>query len=140
MDFPKRKRHRLADYDYSSPGYYFVTICTYEKQHLLSVINPGDSPGQWENKLTVLGKIVQETLECIPNHFANVRIDKSVIMPNHLHAIIVLEKEEHRASLSDIICAFKSLAVMRCREKGFLVLYFKNHFTTISSAVNVIMK
>lgn len=128
MDLPKRKRQRLTDYDYSTPGYYFVTICTYQKQHLLSVIKPGDNSGKCENSLTALGEIIQETLDSIPERFSNVKIDKSVVMPNHLHAIIVIEDGGNTKSLSDIVCAFKSLAVNRCRKNGFSYPLFQSSF------------
>lgn len=128
MDLPKRKRQRLEKYDYSTPGYYFITICTYHKQHLLSEIKTGDDSGECENCLTDLGRIVQETLDSLPERFPNVRIDKRVIMPNHLHAVIALDGSDFSKSLSDIVCAFKSLAVKRCRTAGFTQPLFQNSF------------
>ncbi len=104
MDLPKRKRQRLEKYDYTPPGYYFITICTYHKQHLLSEIKTGNCSEKCENCLTELGRIVQETLDSLPKRFPNVRIDKRVIMPNHLHAVIAIDGGDSSKSLSDIYC------------------------------------
>ena len=80
-ELPKRKRIRLRDYDYSQGNYYFVTICTFEKEHLFGM----------DENLTEYGKIAKGCLESVKEVFPFVQIDKYVIMPNHVHAIIVIE-------------------------------------------------
>ena len=82
MDFPKRKLPRLSGYDYSRSNYYFVTICTDEKKDLFGEIG----------KLNCFGKIAEQKLLEIEQHYENVFVDKYVIMPNHIHAIIILKK------------------------------------------------
>ncbi len=93
---PKRKRNRLKNYDYSTPTAYFITVCTEGRRRTLSKIVGAihESPAP---KLTEYGKIVEETIRSLPAHLG-VRIDRYVIMPNHLHLIVfVLESEERRA-------------------------------------------
>ena len=80
--FHERKNPRLKNYDYAQQGYYFVTICTSEKKCIF-----GDT-----NQLSVFGFIAYDALQEIPKHFPDVEIDKFVVMPNHIHAIIVLKK------------------------------------------------
>ena len=80
MELPNRKPTRLANYDYSNQNYYFVTICTHNKLKLFGDVN----------KLNALGEIVKSELLNIPNHFEDIQIDKYVIMPDHIHAIIVI--------------------------------------------------
>jgi len=91
----RRKNVRLTEYDYSQAGYYFITICTKDKEHTLWVgsgiarlIPAGNS--QIEYQLSPVGEIVRVAIEGIPNFYPNVVVDKYVIMPNHIHMILIL--------------------------------------------------
>ncbi len=90
---PRRKPIRLAGYDYSTPGAYFVTICTHEKRCILSTIPVGagalDGPSL---QLTALGEIVEKHI-LSTEHIPGMHVDKYVIMPNHIHLILTLEQE-----------------------------------------------
>ena len=88
MDLPNRKRTRLNGYDYSLPGAYFVTICTAKKSHLFGEIKNN------EMHLSNIGKIVNKEISDIETHYENIRIDRYVIMPNHIHMIISILKTE----------------------------------------------
>jgi REP element-mobilizing transposase RayT len=80
----KRRSIRLKEYDYSSPGEYFVTICTH---------NHGCIFGEIEEEMMRLspeGEIVKKCWEEISKYSQNVELDEFVIMPNHIHGIIVL--------------------------------------------------
>ena len=88
---PKRKSPRLKEYDYSTPGAYFITICTYNRKCLFSNI-VGAIHELPENKLTPYGKFVERIIKIIPDRF-NVSIPKYVIMPNHIHIIVILEHD-----------------------------------------------
>ncbi|ELS00496.1 hypothetical protein Xen7305DRAFT_00001970 [Xenococcus sp. PCC 7305] len=87
---------RLSNYDYSANGYYFVTICTHQKYcYFGNIINA-------QMQLSQLGKIAQKHWQDIPNHFNDVYIDEYVIMPNHVHGIVVINKpDKHRR---DVAC------------------------------------
>jgi len=89
-ELPKRKRTRLKDYDYSTPGAYFVTVCTHNKKHLLSsIVGEGFHPLP-KNILTKIGKEVEKTIQYINDDYIGVSISKYVIMPNHIHLILEL--------------------------------------------------
>ena len=91
MELPKRKPARLKEYDYSIAGAYFVTICTYNKEYILSkVVGEGlcALPG---NILSEIGKDIEKTIHYINNNYAGVLISKYVIMPNHIHLIVELD-------------------------------------------------
>lgn len=103
-EYPQRKHPRLKKYDYSSPGYYFVTICTHGKSCLF-----GLAP-----HLTDYGRIAREGLQYIPKHFPGVRLDKYVVMPNHIHAIVILPPGN--SGLSTLIGAYKSYVTRRIHE------------------------
>lgn len=95
MELPKRKNTRLKNYDYSTAGAYFITICVHERRCLLSDIVGAnhDSP---ENKLTPCGNVVKEMIEQLPARFG-IEISKYIIMPNHIHLIIVIPCDNGRA-------------------------------------------
>ena len=120
MDLPKRKPTRLSGYDYSTPGAYFITICTKDKKYLLSEITVGQGLAPAENKLSRYGNIAKEQIELLGNRYEGIRIDKYVIMPNHIH-ILVFQGSAGASpcpTISDIICAFKSLTTRLCRKNG----------------------
>lgn len=86
------KRNRLEFYDYSQNGYYFVTICTKDRAIWF---------GNIENEKMVLSKIgviVQRCWMEITTHFQNVTLDEYVIMPNHVHGIIIINDNDVRAA------------------------------------------
>ena len=92
MNDPQRKCLRLEAYDYSQPGYYFITVCTRErKQEVLCSIEP--TVGAIINRpprisLTPLGRIVNETIRAIPDHYPGILVDQFIIMPDHVHLIL----------------------------------------------------
>ncbi len=80
----QRKLNRLPHYDYSSSGWYFVTICT--KYHT-------DYFGEIKNRKMILNKygfVAKKYWFDIPKHFINTRLDEFIIMPNHLHGIVII--------------------------------------------------
>ena len=79
---------RLPNYDYSANGFYFVTICTHKKHcYFGKIVNA-------QMQLSQVGKIAQKHWQEIPNHFDGVYIDKYVVMPNHVHGIIVINQPD----------------------------------------------
>jgi len=75
---------RLQEYDYSSPGAYFITVCTKNHKCLFGKIADG------QMILNNFGKIVLECWHDLPNHYAHIILDVFVIMPNHVHGIIII--------------------------------------------------
>jgi putative transposase len=94
MENPKRKANRLDGYDYSQNGAYFITICINERKQLLwekvraNFVRPDGNP-QFSN----IGLIIDNEINRLSIIYKNVSIDKYVIMPNHIHLIIVLQDE-----------------------------------------------
>lgn len=93
MELLKRKQIRLKRYDYSEAGYYFVTICTQNREFLFgSIVGVGrDRPdnAKPEMILNEMGKIVKSVWQSLPKHHP-VELDQFQIMPNHVHMIIVI--------------------------------------------------
>lgn len=81
-----RKSIRLKNYDYSSDGAYFITICTSDRQRILSNIR---SP---VIKLTAIGEIANSAFEYIEKLY-DVEFDYRVIMPDHIHFILFLNQK-----------------------------------------------
>lgn len=108
MELPRRKPIRLEQYDYSSNGSYFVTICTRERFEVLSVIE-GD--GECASlTLLPIGTIVEMEILRLKARFG-VTVAKYVIMPNHVHMIIKIYRAEQSPAptISGIICSLKSI-------------------------------
>ena len=79
--FPKRKSPRIPGYDYATPNYHFITICTHEKNCIF-----------WSGgKLNTFGQIAFDAAMQISAHFPGNRVDSFVVMPNHIHMILVVE-------------------------------------------------
>jgi REP element-mobilizing transposase RayT len=136
-DLPKRKSTRLKNFDYSSAGAYFVTICVRDRMQILSeivrtdltsvdktiviAVGEGLAPPEITVKLKPCGEVVKEQLQLIETRFPSVTVEDYVIMPDHIHAVIFLHGKAGGASpsptLDDVICAFKSLTSRSCKQK-----------------------
>ncbi len=111
MDLPKRKPTRLKNYDYSSCGAYFITICTHKKQKILCDIVGEGLCALPITKLTPIGEAVKVSIKYIADNYGNISVDKFVIMPNHIHLIITNQtggRGDPPLQIYDIIGNFKS--------------------------------
>ena len=109
MTFYSRKSPRIPDYDYSNSGYYFVTICTHDKK---SIFGKPD-------KLNQYGKITWHDLSSLEKHCSNVKVDIFAVMPNHIHAIIVIDHQDGSTdgvNLNTIVGQYKSGVTRKIRE------------------------
>ncbi|MBM3596570.1 MAG: transposase [Alphaproteobacteria bacterium] len=125
---PRRRSLRLDGYDYKQAGAYFVTICTHGREFLLGAAAGGDIV------LTDSGRIVQACWDDIPQHFPHADVDAVVVMPNHVHGILVIGDVGARhgvplrssvrqgfakpisGTLATIVRSFKSAATKRINE------------------------
>ena len=90
MDLPKRESTRLENFDYSQGGAYFITICTKDKQKLFGHIVGGGAFDAPRIILSPQGEIVEKYI-LSTNNIPNLRVDKYVIMPNHIHLLLSVE-------------------------------------------------
>ena len=121
MDYPKRKHTRLKQYDYSLPGYYYVTIHSAANSPILSTVTQEICPAGAAIHLTAAGEAVQQQLLALQKRYSNLIIDKYVIMPNHLHAIVRLTElppGQQGPTLMEAIRVFKSLATRLCNQRN----------------------
>ena len=102
---------RLVNWDYGSHGLYFVTICTKGKEHFFGEIiyaaennrrfdQPLETQGvETQNiaslRMTEIGKVAHQFWKEIPLHFPFVELDEFIVMPNHVHGIIFINKPDH---------------------------------------------
>ena len=100
MQIYNREPTRLSGFDYSTPGAYFLTLCVKDHKQILSKIIVGDGVLDVpENQFTDYGKIANEHLEKMVDFYDSIKIDKYVVMPNHVHMIIsVLDVEKNEVS------------------------------------------
>ena len=127
MDLPKRKSPRLSGYDYNEGGTYFITICTQDRKCLLSRIVGDDAHGVPKNSLTSFGRIAEKHI-LSGNKMNRVFVDKYVIMPNHIHLILIVEDAQSgtpgassptNAVVPRFVAAFKRLTQQEIGERIF---------------------
>ena len=94
--FPVRKHPRLSYYDYSTPNYYFITICTHGRKCIFG------KAGQPNHR----GQIAERGILAISRHFSSVMVDQYVVMPNHVHAILILQGQD--IAMTTVIGQYKS--------------------------------
>ena len=95
MDFPQRKPNRLPHFDYSTPGAYFITICTQKRLPILSSIVGGGALDAPHIQLSGVGQTVRKYVES-GNRIQEITVDKYVIMPNHIHLILLVDNTSSR--------------------------------------------
>jgi len=141
-----RRRHtiRLDGYDYAQEGAYFITVCTQRMMCLFGEIVEG------EMRINRRGEIVMECWQAIPNHFPQVELDAFVVMPNHIHGILVINvgathgsplrgpsqlhksSGPNRGSIGAILAQFKAAVSRRIAiELGESNLWQRNYYDRI---------
>ena len=144
----QRRSIRLPGYDYGQAGAYFVTVCAQNQQCVFGNVEAGMM------HLNVLGEIVQETWRGLPGHYPYVELDAFLVMPNHVHMIVVLVDSvgaglkpapttfpltdacaiAQRHRLPEIIRAFKTFSSRRINEHRAtpgVSLWQRNYFEHI---------
>ena len=87
MDYPKRKKNRLPDFEYGVGAYCFITVCTKGRARILGrVVGAAGPPegagaGPAKTVLTAVGRVVENDLLSIGNHYPGVKVETYVIMP-----------------------------------------------------------
>jgi REP element-mobilizing transposase RayT len=120
-NLPVRKPNRLEKYDYGQPGAYFLTICTDGHRQLFGAIALGSGRLQAAPtslmQLSSLGKIVEAEIMRLSSVYAGVYVDRYVIMPNHVHMIVVIRNDSGRSqtapTVSRIIQQWKGAATKK---------------------------
>ena len=148
----KRQSIRKKHFNYSQSAYYFITICTQNREHLFGEVINGNMI------LNKYGQIIKNYWSEIPHHFKQIKLDEFIVMPNHIHGIIQCElwdsfvgalqcnalKQEintnhyfstitpKKNSLSSIIRSFKSICTREIRKiKGPYIVWQKNFYDII---------
>ena len=93
MDLPSRKPHRLKTYDYSTPGAYFITICTKDRKCILWDAVGASIARPQPPSLSEWGQIVDKAVQNIPVHYPAVSVDHYAIMPNHIHLLLQINTD-----------------------------------------------
>jgi putative transposase len=87
---------RLKGYDYGSNGIYYVTICTKNREYYFgNIVETGNYPSL---QATFIGQVANDYWTEIPKHYPFVNLDEFVIMPNHIHGILVFNKPDYNES------------------------------------------
>ncbi len=128
-DTHHRRSIRLDGYDYSQAGVYFITICSFRRACILGEIEAG------QIKLGEIGTSIQRVWETLPNHYAHLSLDAFVIMPNHIHGLLVLDANPSVAKRHDIpmiVGSFKSFSAREVRQiEPSIQLWQRNYYEHI---------
>lgn len=131
---PRRKNIRLKSYDYSNTGYYFVTICTKNKQKLFGEIIRTDDPvcPSTAMQANSIGKIVKECWYKINDICDHIKTDAFCLMPNHIHGIImILTGGQSRPPLPKIIQGFKSVSTRMCFSYNLKIIWQRGYYDRV---------
>ncbi len=123
------KSTRLPQWDYSQPWWYFVTICTKDGDCRFGDVADG------QMRLSEIGAIAEKYWQEIPKHFDNVSLDEFIVMPNHIHGIVIIERQQPTKrrrdgacpvsttkqviTLGNIVGSFKSAVARWCNHDGY---------------------
>jgi len=146
-DMHNRRSIRLQEYDYSQNGYYYVTICTENFIKYFGEIKNG------KMELSKIGEIVCDEWTKTEQIRQNVHLDEWVVMPNHFHAIVIIENDNVMSNvgaycntplhgknqfkspsnnLGSIIRSFKFAVKRWCNKNGFEYFQWqRNYFERI---------
>jgi REP element-mobilizing transposase RayT len=136
---PQRRSIRLSAFDYTQAGAYYVTICSHSDVPLFGAVR------EETVALNALGELIRSCWLAIPDHFPHAALDHFVIMPNHLHGIIVLTTESEPAphkkapaafskpisgSLPTIIASFKAAVSRGLRKQSpeRITIWHRNYY------------
>lgn len=117
--FTERKPNRLRNYDYSQNGCYFITLCTKDRCNFLSEIVGNDDLGVPKKiVLKPYGIIAEQYINSINTAYKTVFVENYIIMPNHVHLLILIDTyglpRSSAPTISNIISAFKHLTNRKC--------------------------
>lgn len=104
-----RRSIRLRGYDYSASGFYFITVCVQHKEPLLGEIIAGAMT------LNDVGRLVTDVWQQLPQRYPNVDLDEYVVMPNHIHGIIVINNADTVVGADPCVCPVPKFKT--CSEK-----------------------
>jgi len=98
-ELPHRQRNRLLEYDYGQVGAYFITVCVKDRRAILGKVAVDEKTGEVSTFLYKAGYVVENEINVLSNIYDNVVVDKYVIMPNHIHMIIIISDVIRRGGL-----------------------------------------
>lgn len=121
MEYKIKKQYRLPHFNYARSGYYFVTICSYKRKEIFSIVRDG------RVVLTDIGEIIERSWNYITTSSSFASLDEYIIMPNHLHGIILIDNPNEsdtadvkfvmrKRTLSVVVRTFKAAATANARK------------------------
>jgi len=126
-----RRSIRLKEFNYDQPGAYFVTICTKNRDSLLGSIKEG------QLIKNDIGRAIQTAWEDLPKRFPEAALDAFIVMPNHIHGIIIVGAQfiaptegviNHAPTLGEIVRTFKAMSTRRIREEIYPHFFWQRNY------------
>jgi REP element-mobilizing transposase RayT len=128
MELPKRKPNRLPNFDYSTPGAYFITICTKDRKCILGDVVGASIARPQSLQLSKYGTIVADTIHNIAKHYPAVSVDHFVVMPNHIHLLLQINTDANgrpmvAPTISTVIQQLKGVVTKKIGKPIWQKLY-----------------
>ena len=133
-EYAKRKSTRLKNYNYSQNGAYFLTICTKERKMLLGSVGAGVPDGP-QVRLSEYGAEVEKVICSINDTYEHISIEKYVVMPNHVHMIVLIDRGANgpsrtpaptNADIPALVSVFKRFVNRRTRQNIWQRSYYEH--------------
>ena len=118
-DIYHRHSIRLKGYDYSTQNAYFITICTKNRENFFGTVG-----ARQRLALNEFGEIIEKGIKSIPVIYPNIDLDEFIIMPNHLHTIILINNPQGRANVSPLHEHHSKIKTI-----GYIIGQFKSSMT-----------
>lgn len=119
---PNRKQIRLKDFDYSSDGAYFITICSTDRKQIFSkVIKSKDIVAANTVRLSNIGKIIEQNIHNIETVYPCVNVVNYIIMPNHLHLILAIDTNGQTMFAPTITRVIKQFKGVVSKQVGYSI-------------------
>lgn len=126
-----RKPNRLCGCNYSQDGYYFVSIRTRDRREWFGKIENGAM------KLNKWGEIAKKIWIEIPKHFENAKLDKFVIMPNHIHGIIIIENDDIGIVGNRHACSLRACSLHTKRQYQSIPIIVGSYKSAVTKYINM---
>ena len=129
MDLPKRKPNRLPDFDYNTPGAYFITICTKGHRCLFWNIVGASIARPQMSQLSAWGKVVDKAIREMPAHYPAISVDHYAVMPNHIHLLLQIQTDSNgrpmvAPTISTVVQQFKGVVTKQIGQSVWQKLFY----------------
>ena len=129
---------RLQGYDYRQNGAYFITICTKDRVHFFGNISKPSNDRDPVMQLNELGELAEKFWMEIPEHFPFVELGNFVVMPNHTHGILIINKKQSTLDSGDVACNVSTMMAKISPKPGSISTIIRSYKSVVTKNARLI--